>query len=58
MYRDPCARFGTLITPSTKLIPEDTMKRIMALLKPTKRLMTIESTNGTLSILLILLSDV
>jgi len=36
MYRDPCATFGTRSTPRTKLIPEHTTNRIIALLSPTR----------------------
>jgi hypothetical protein len=35
MYREPWATFGTLSTPRTKLIPEQTINRIIALLSPT-----------------------
>jgi hypothetical protein len=36
MYRDPWATLGTRRTPRTKLRPEETMKRIIARLRPTK----------------------
>ena len=36
IYRDPCAIFGTLSTPRTKLIPADTINRIIARLRPTR----------------------